>query len=76
MIFFWMLIGCGDPLPTSDADCVTFYDTCNAGCTLQCGTIYEKESVESAQSCDLGCVAPDEIPECILSEDTCAFAPE
>ena len=74
MIFLWMVIGCANPKPTSDADCVTFYDTCNSGCTLQCGTIYEKEDIDNAQSCDLGCIEPEEIPECIFSKDTCEFA--
>ena len=65
--------GCGDPEPESDADCVAFYDTCNAGCNLQCGTIYEKERVDKAPSCDLGCVDSEDDPECLFTEGQCLF---
>ena len=74
MLFFLILsFGCGDPEPKSDEDCVAFYDTCNAGCDLQCGTIYEKEAVDNAQSCDLGCIDSEEDPECVFSAGQCLF---
>ena len=59
-------------------ECITYYDTCNAGCDLQCGTTDEKEIVEKQDSCDLGCLqdtafVPD---ECILVDNTCQWIEE
>ena len=72
LIVFW--VGCVSVKETTE--CITYYDTCNTGCELQCGTMNEKEAIEQEGSCDLGCLedtgfTPD---ECILIESTCQWA--
>ena len=79
MIFGFLLtllsVGCGEKKPQSDDDCVVFYDTCNSACEPICGTIYEKEAVESGNICDLGCITDtaEEQLECSLVGETCQF---
>ena len=68
-----LFLACANPPPQSDEDCVSFYDTCNAGCDLQCGTIYEKEAIDNARSCDLGCIDSEDDPVCIFTEGQCLF---
>jgi len=59
-------------------ECITYYDTCNAACDLQCGSTADKEAIEREGVCDLGCIEDtgSEIAECILVEDTCQWADE
>ena len=72
MMFF---LGCIESKPQSDEDCVTFVDTCNSGCDLICGSIYQKQEVENQQSCDLGCMESEDTasPECVLVGEECQF---
>ena len=69
MLWLW-LVACG---PRSDADCVVYYDKCNSGCELQCGTAREAESVET---CDLGCFdsgQPATDDDCVVRDGECTF---
>ena len=75
MFLFLFFLSCSESKPQSDEDCVTFYDKCNSGCDLVCGSIYQKQDVESQQSCDLGCIESEDSasPECILVGEECQF---
>ena len=67
----WLMLSC--MTPKSDSDCVVYYDKCNAGCELQCGSLQEAESVEI---CDLGCMdsgEPVTDDECVLRDDECTW---
>ena len=70
------LFGCSEPDVETELECITFYDKCNSGCDLQCGSTLEKETIEQEGICDLGCVEDSgfEVDDCILIDDTCQWA--
>ena len=72
------LFGCTEPEAEAELECITFYDKCNAGCDLQCGSTLEKEAIEADGICDLGCIEDSGfVPEeCVLVDDTCQWASE
>ena len=75
----WIVLcwfGCSEPDVEVELECITFYDTCNAGCDLQCGSTLEKETIDQEGICDLGCIEDSGfVPEeCVLIDDTCQWA--
>ena len=70
----WFSLGCEDPKPQTNEDCVVYYDKCNSGCDPICGTVAEKEAVESGEVCDLGCVDSGSQAECVLVDDACQWS--
>ena len=71
-----LMFGCvNDPKPQDDDDCVAFFDKCEAGCEPLCGTTYDRDDVNSGETCDLGCEDSDlDSVACVLVEDTCQWA--
>ena len=73
-----LLMGCVGSVEEEEIECVTFYDKCNSGCDLQCGSTAEKEAIEAEGICDLGCIedTASTPEECLLVDDSCQWANE
>ena len=70
MTLMLFLLACG---PTSNEDCVVYYDKCNAGCEPQCGSQRDANAVERAGICDLGCMDSGSTDECVLRDGECTW---
>ena len=77
MLLFLSLLACGGP--KSDADCITYYDTCESGCELICGSIDDADAANE-NVCDLACLdsggEESEPAQCVYADGECVWASE
>ena len=76
VLLSFFLFGCvDDSKPQTDEDCVVFFDKCESGCEPVCGTISQRDDVNSGDVCDLGCMDSGlDDASCVVVDEACQWA--